>query len=63
MEIVVVESRPLPQGVSGQVPHQEQLDPGRWQDRALGALMGAGMSEQTAQEQVPRLLAGDVWSG
>lgn len=63
---IVVGSRTAPWGAPGLVRHQdahESTDRSRPKDEALRALMTAGMSEQTAREQILRLSAGDVWSG
>jgi hypothetical protein len=62
---IVVESRLVPGGTPGLVRHQENLEenPNYGKDEALLALMTAGMSEQTALEQIMRLSAGDIWSG
>jgi hypothetical protein len=60
---IVVGSRPAARGGAELVEYREALDSGRSQDRALRALMKAGMSEETAREQIARLAAGDIWSG
>ncbi|WP_212746900.1 hypothetical protein, partial [Sinomonas gamaensis] len=58
-----VADRSTPRGGLGLSGHQEDLLPGRGQDRMVGALLKAGMSEETALEQVGRLSAGDIWCG
>lgn len=60
---IIAESRPSTTGVSATVRHQEDTDPGSREERTLRALVGAGMSRQTALEQIGRLAAGDIWSG
>jgi hypothetical protein len=45
------------------VRRQEEPDPGGREEHALRALIRAGMSRQTALEQITRLAAGDIWPG
>lgn len=60
---IIADSRPASRGTSAMVQRQDSPEPGGGEDRALRALMGAGLSEQTAREQLSRLSAGDIWSG
>ena len=60
---IIVESRSTARGGLGLVKYQEDQQPGRRQDRMLRALVKAGMSEETALEQIARLSAGDIWCG
>jgi hypothetical protein len=60
---IIAESRSSSAGASATVRRQEEPDPGSREERALRALVRAGMSRQTALEQISRLAAGDIWSG
>ncbi|MDP9882836.1 hypothetical protein J2W21_000315 [Sinomonas atrocyanea] len=60
---IIADSRTTGRGMSAMVRRQDGEGAGGGEDRALRALMGAGLSEQTAREQLARLAAGDIWSG
>jgi hypothetical protein len=60
---IIVGPRTAAQGGLGLARHQEDVQTGRRRDRLLGALVTAGMSEETALEQIARLAAGDIWCG
>lgn len=60
---IVAESRSTGRGTSARVRRQDGPESEGGEDRALRALIRAGLSEQTAREQLARLAAGDIWSG
>jgi hypothetical protein len=60
---IIVGSGPAARGGLGLSTYHEAAPPGRRQDGMLRALVTAGMSEETAAEQIARLSAGDIWSG
>ena len=60
---IIVGSRSTARGGPGPSARQDHSQPGRRQNLALRALLEAGMSEETALEQIARLSAGDIWSG
>ena len=61
--MIIADSNPTGRGTSAMVRRQDGPESGERQDRPLRALIGAGLSEQTAREQLARLAAGDIWSG
>ncbi|GEB65894.1 hypothetical protein SAT01_33420 [Sinomonas atrocyanea] len=60
---ITVESPSASGGRPATARHQKAPDLGRREEQALHALVKAGMSTQTAMEQIVRLAAGDIWSG
>ncbi|MCH6470051.1 hypothetical protein [Sinomonas terrae] len=60
---IIVGSRSAAHGRPGLAGHPEDPQLGRRQNGMLRALLKAGMSEETALEQIARLCAGDIWCG